>query len=136
MLIGALGVLAVASTAFLFLLPKTSIGLWPWKLTELTARVMGAIFALGVAGVGAFGDRRWSGARILLQVEGFMFALIGVAAIRAHGNFDTSRLLTWVFAAGFVALAVASAVLYVRMEALAAPGPASAVRDGEQPPVI
>jgi hypothetical protein len=115
--IGAMGALAVGSTLFLFLFPKTAIHIWPWKLTELTARVMGAIFALGVAGLGAFSDRRWSSARILLQVEGFMLALILVAAVRAHHDFNTGRLLTWVFAAGFVSLAVSSAVLYARMEA-------------------
>jgi hypothetical protein len=80
---------------------------------------MGAIFALGFAGLGAFIDRRWTGARILLQVEGFMLALILVAAIRAHGDFNTSRPLTWVFAAGFLGLAVATAVLYARMESRA-----------------
>jgi hypothetical protein len=120
MLIGALGILAAASSVFLFLFPKTAISIWPWKLTELTARVMGAIFALGVAGIGAFVERRWSAARILLQVEGFMLALILVAAIRAHSDFTTSRPLTWVFAAGFLGLAVTSAILYARMEAMTA----------------
>jgi hypothetical protein len=119
LVIGVMGVAAVATTLFLFLFPKTAIGIWPWKLTELTARVMGAIFALGVAGLGAFTDKRWSGARILLQVEGFMLALILIAAVRAHRDFDTSRPLTWVFAAGFLALAVSTGVLYARMEALA-----------------
>ena len=66
----------------------------------MTARVMGAIFALGVAGVGAFTDRRWTSARILLQVEGFMLALILLAVVRARGDFDPSRVLTWAFAAG------------------------------------
>jgi hypothetical protein len=120
MLIGLLGILAAASSVFLFLFPKTAISIWPWKLTELTARVMGAIFALGVAGIGAFADRRWSGARILLQVEGFMLALILVAAIRAHNDFNTSRPLTWIFGAGFLGLAAATAALYARMEAAAA----------------
>jgi hypothetical protein len=121
MVIGAMGALAVASTVFLFLFPKTAIRIWPWKLTELTARVMGAIFALGVAGLGAFTERRWSGARILLQVEGFMLVLILGAAIWRHADFDTSRPLTWVFGIGFLGLAVASAVLYARMEAKASP---------------
>jgi hypothetical protein len=115
-LIGVLGALAAASSLFLFLFPKTAIHIWPWKLTELTARVMGAIFALGVAGLGAFADKRWTGARILLQVEGFMLALILVAAIRAHRDFDTSRPLTWIFGAGFLGLAVATGILYARME--------------------
>jgi hypothetical protein len=115
-LIGVLGIAAATSSVFLFVFPKTAIHIWPWHLTELTARVMGAIFVLGVAGVGAFTDKRWTAARILLQVEGFMLALILVAAIRAHRDFDTSRPLTWVFAAGFIGLALATAVLYARME--------------------
>jgi hypothetical protein len=114
--IGVLGASAALSSLFLFLFPRTAIHLWPWKLTQLTARVMGAIFALGVAGIGAFTDRRWTGARIHLQVEGFMLALILVAAVRAHRDFDTSRPLTFVFGAGFLALAIATGILYARME--------------------
>ena len=115
-IIGAIGVVAVASTVFLFLFPKSAIHVWPWKLTELTARVMGAIFSLGVAGVGAFRHRRWTGARILLQVEAFMLVLILVAVVRARGEFFTSRPLTWTFAIGFPALVGQSAVLYARLE--------------------
>jgi hypothetical protein len=118
--IGGLGILAAMSCLFLFLFPRTAIGIWPWKLSELTARIMGAIFALGFSGTGAFTDRRWEGAKIMLQVEGVMVALIAVAAVRAHRDFDTSRPLTWVFAAGFLGLAVTTALLYARMEARSA----------------
>jgi hypothetical protein len=116
LLIGLLGIAALATSLFLFLLPSVAIAIWPWTLTELTARVMGAIFALGVAGLGAFTDKRWTSARILLQVAGFMLALILVTAVRADGDFDTTKPLTWVFAAGFVGMAVGTAVLSVRME--------------------
>jgi hypothetical protein len=116
--IGLLGVAAAISTFFLFIFPKTAIHIWPWHLTALTAQVMGAIFSLGVAGAGVFTHRRWTEARILLQVEGFMLALILVAVIRAHQDFDTARPLTWVFAVGFCGLALATAALYFRMERL------------------
>ena len=49
-----------------------------------------------------------------------MLALIAVAALRARDDFDTSRPLTWVFAVGFVALAIGSAILYARMQRRAA----------------
>ena len=78
------GVAALVTSAFLFLAPSAAIRIWPWTLTLLTARVMGAIFVLGGAGLGAFWDRRWSSARILFQVAGFMFVLIAVAVVRAH----------------------------------------------------
>ena len=61
---------------FLFLVPSVAIAIWPWTLTELTARVMGAIFALGVAGLGAFTDKRWTSMRILLQVAAVMLVLV------------------------------------------------------------
>jgi hypothetical protein len=116
--IGIFGIVAVGTCLFLFLLPKAAIAVWPWPLTELTARVVGAIFALGEAGLGAFADRRWSSARILFQVEGFMLLLIGIAAIRGHGDFDPTRPLTWVFVVGFAVLVLGSTVVYLRMEGL------------------
>jgi hypothetical protein len=115
-IIGAIGVLAACTSAFLFLFPARAITLWPWTLTPLTARVMGAIFALGIAAIGAFRERRWSAVRILLQVEMFMLALILIGAARAAGDVDQSNVLTWLFATGFVAVLGASVVFYVRME--------------------
>lgn len=118
-LIGAAGVAAILTCLFLFLFPRSAITVWPWTLTELTARVTGAIFALGAVGVGAFVQRRWTSARILLQVEGVMLLLIAIAVLRSHGDFDSGTPLTWVFAASFVTLAFASALLYARMEKVA-----------------
>jgi hypothetical protein len=115
-LIGAAGIAPILICLFLFLFPRSAIAVWPWTLTELTARVTGAIFALGAVGIGAFVERRWTSARILLQVEGVMLMLIAIAVLRSHGDFDTGKPLTWVFAASFLALAFASALLYARME--------------------
>jgi hypothetical protein len=119
LIIGVGGACAVLMSAFLYLLPQHAIDIWPWKLTPLTARMLSAIFALGLAGLGAFRERRWSAAKILLQVAGIMLALILVAGIRAHTEFDNSRPLTWMFAIGFGATVVAGVALYVRMESRA-----------------
>jgi len=113
------GAAAVLTSGFLFLFPYQAVEIWPWKLSPLTARVLGAIFALGLAGLGAVRERRWSAARILLQVEGMMLFLILVAGVRAHAEFDPGNALTWLFAAGFVATALATGILYVRMESRA-----------------
>lgn len=115
-IIGAIGVLAVAVSVFLFLFPEQAIEVWPWMLTPLTARTMGAIFALGVAAVGAFSERRWSAFRIMVQVEVFMLVLIVIAGIRSAADMDPSNVLTWLFAAGFPGLVVVSIVLYARLE--------------------
>jgi len=117
--IGAAGIAALLTCLFLFLFPRSAIAIWPWSLTELTARVTGAIFALGAVGIGAFVERRWTSARILLQVEGVMGILIAVLCSR--GDFDTGKPLTWLFTAGFLALVIASALLYVRMERRSGP---------------
>jgi hypothetical protein len=112
----AAGGAAVLMSAFLYVLPHQAIDIWPWKLTPLTARMLGAIFALGLAGLGAARERRWSAARILLQVEGIMLFLILIAGFRARNQFDSSNVLTWLFVAGFGATALATAILYIRME--------------------
>ena len=80
--IAATGGLAVVAGLFLFLLPDQAIDVWPWTLTPLTSRVMGALFMLGIAELGVLADARWSAARLMLQVEAFMLALILVAAAR------------------------------------------------------
>ena len=110
------GVTSMATCLFLYLFPGRAAAVWPWRLTPLTARMLGAIFALGVAGVGAWWERRWSAMRILLQVAGLMLVLILIAAARAHAEFDSSKPLTWMLLAGFTATMAALVGLYVRME--------------------
>jgi len=115
-IIVAAGGLATLTSAFLYLFPHRAVALWPWRLTPLTAQMLGAIFALGIAGLGAARERRWSAMRTLFQVEAIMLVLILIAGVRARDQFDSSNVLTWLFAAGFVATALATAALYVRME--------------------
>lgn len=123
MIMGFTGVLAVTAGLFLFLLPERSVDVWPWALTPLTARVLGAVFMLGIAGLGVYADPRWSAARIMLQVQVFMLALILLAAARARDQFDGGNALTWLLLAGFVAAMSSAAVLSVTMDARR--GPAS-----------
>ncbi|HST49676.1 hypothetical protein [Jatrophihabitans sp.] len=113
------GALSLAMSAYLYLFPHQAISFWPWQLTPLTARMLGAIFALGLAGLGAARERRWSAARVLLQVACVMLVLILIAGVRAYREFDSGNPLTWLFAAGFVGTTVAAMLLYVRMEARA-----------------
>jgi hypothetical protein len=116
--IGGVGALALITGLLLYVVPGTAIRYWPWHLTPLTARVMGAIFCLGLSGIGAFVDQRWTSARIPLQVAAVMLVLILVAGVRAHAELAGGNILTWAFVAGFGLLAVATVMLYVRMERL------------------
>jgi hypothetical protein len=115
-LIGGVAVLALTTGLWLFATPETAIRYWPWPLTLLTARVLGAVFCLGLAGIGAFVDRRWTSARIPLQVAFVMLALIVVAGVRAHAELAAGNALTWAIAAGLGALTIAVAALYAGME--------------------
>jgi hypothetical protein len=117
-IIGVVGALALITGLFLFFVPARAISVWPWPLTPLTARVMGAVFCLGIAGIGAMIDRRWHSARIPLQVALVMLALILVAGIRAPGELADANILTWTFVAGFTVVTLATAIFYVRMERL------------------
>jgi hypothetical protein len=112
--IAAVGVLAGLTSLFLFLFPAAAVAVWPWTLTPLTARVLGAILSLGTAGLGALVDRRWSSARILFEVAGLMLALILVAAVRARAEFAVGNPLTWLFAAGLAGLITGIVILYPR----------------------
>jgi hypothetical protein len=118
-MMGATGAIAVIAGLFLFLLPRRAIDVWPWHLTPLTSRVLGAVFMLGIAALGVVTDGRWSAARLMLQVQVLMLTLILVAAARAHADFDTSNAMTWLLLGGFLAAVGSAAALSVAMDARA-----------------
>jgi FtsH-binding integral membrane protein len=99
------------------------VTVWPWTLTPLTAQVLGAIFFLGIAGLGALAGRRWSSARTLLQVAALMLTLILVAGIRASGELDPSNAMTWLIGGGFAVVLAAIVTLYLRTQARQAASP-------------
>jgi hypothetical protein len=115
--IGALGVGTVFIGLLFFLQPAFMIGLWPWKLTPLTASVMGTLFAL--AGVGAVCialDARWSAVRIAFQSQMIALVLVVLAIVFSWANFRQANPLTWVFVAGMLFLLIASPLFYLWME--------------------
>ena len=117
LVIGALGVGAVLIGLLFFLQPAFMIGLWPWKLTPLTASVMGTLFAL--AGVGAVCialDARWSAMRIAFQSQMIALVLVVIAIVFSWANFQQTNPLTWVFVAGMLFLLIASPLFYLWME--------------------
>jgi hypothetical protein len=122
MVMGATGALAVTAGLFLFLLPSQAIDVWPWTITPLTSRVLGATFMLGVAGLGVVTDARWSAVRLMLEVQILMLSLILLAAARAHADLDSSNPLTWLLLAGFAGAVGSAAVLTVTMKRAGAAG--------------
>jgi len=121
------GVGAIIVGGVFYLAPSVAIGIWPWQLTPLTARVL-ASFTIQVA-TGALllsRDARWSTWRVLLQTFLVASVLMLVGAARAWSDFDHSNPLSWVFVAGLAAMALAIVVLYRRTDTLTAFAPAPA----------
>jgi len=124
--VGIIGIAALATGMAMFLAPAMMIAIWPWELTVLTCRVVGAIFCLGAAGIGSLMDPRWVTIRLMTQVEALMVALMLVAALRAPTEFRTDRPLTWLMLVGFLGVLVGSAgVWYVQEIAPARTAPAT-----------
>jgi hypothetical protein len=116
-IMGGLGALVLIVGLLLFVLPNVLIAMWPWRLTPLTARVIGACFALtGVFGLVIAQDRRWTAARIALQSQAVGVLLILVGIVRAWSDFKSGNATTWLFAGGMAVLLVAVASLYVILE--------------------
>jgi len=117
LLIGAFGVITLGISVLLFFRPSLMIGVWPWALSPLTARMVSAMFALpGLVGLGVALDERWSAAQVILQAQAFSILLILVAVVRAWHEFDQSRAGTWLFVGGLVGMFVAIVLLYLYMQ--------------------
>lgn len=120
-IIGGTGVASVALGGFLFLGPEQAAEMWVWRdLKPLTSRVLGAIFCLGVAGLGIMADPRWRTARVMLQTEQIMLALILVAGARDRGNLDVTRPFTWLLSGGLAGVLVSSILYSAAMDRRAA----------------
>lgn len=116
-LMAAFGALILLTGVLLFLVPQAAIGVWPWKLSPLTAQVGGGWFALpGVLWLGIAADRRWSAARIALESQAISIVLILLGVARAWGDYDPSYALTWVFVGGMAVLLAIAAGVYLRLE--------------------
>ncbi|HET7800553.1 MAG TPA: hypothetical protein VFL38_09035 [Humibacillus xanthopallidus] len=109
------GGLALVQGLVLFASPSLMIPLWPWQLTPLTCRVVGAIFCLGSAGLVVIGDPRWERLRLLVEVAAVMLTLMLVGGLRARGDLHTDRLLTWLLVVGFVGALLGSLYLWWSM---------------------
>ena len=118
-LLGFVGALTLIISLLLFLLPQVMIDVWPWTLSPLTARVVGAMFGLpGLVGLGIALDRRWSAARVILQAQAVSIAFILIAAIRAWSDFNPANTISlWLFVGGLGGLLLGIILFSLFMEA-------------------
>jgi hypothetical protein len=115
----ATGVLGAAMLAFalvIFADPDVAIDIWPWTLTELTARVISAFIAApGLGLIVVSREQRWSGWRplVLHVVAGTALPLTAAALGWEDFDDDAGRLL---YVAGLATLMVAAIGLYAILE--------------------
>ena len=121
--VAVVGLVALATGVALFLAPTTMNDLWPWPLTPLTGRVIGATFCLGGAGVGVWFDPRWTSLRLMLQVESVMLVLMLIAAVRARDELIGSHALAWPLLLGTLLMLAGSAYLWLTYEHHPRPAP-------------
>lgn len=114
---GFAGVITFLVSMLLFLVPAMMISVWPWQLTPLTARVIGAMFALpGLVGLGVAVDSRWSNARFILQAQSVSILFILLSAARTWGQFNSSNLITYIFVGGLTFMQIGIFGFYLFME--------------------
>jgi hypothetical protein len=114
----------------LFISPLRAASWWPWALTPLTGRAIGAwCIGLGVAAAQA----RWENDVRRLQPAAFAFAAFGllqsVSLLRHGGDLDWDRAPAWIYLAFVISAAVVGAIVLVEGRGLTADEGESAVVD-------
>jgi hypothetical protein len=105
--------LAVCGLGFLF--PQVLIGLWPWALTPLAARLLVGWGALiGVGNVAIAGDPRWSAWRVGVESIGLWHLLFLAGAMLHAQDFTGGRFFNWYVLSVIAVLALMGA-LYAGM---------------------
>jgi hypothetical protein len=115
-LLGGVGA-AVACVALLgFALPQTTIALWPWTLTPLTAQIVTTVMALFASlwvSVALRGSK--TAARIPLEAHALGLAFLLVAAARGHGDIDWTNPLAAVLVAGVTGMVLVDIAVIARL---------------------
>ena len=97
-----------------FVAPDVAIDAWPWTLTPLTARIMGAVIVLyGGVWPSVALNGTWRGARIPLQAHALGLTFVLLAVARGQDVIDWGNALAVVFVAvAGVMLAVSAALAW------------------------
>lgn len=113
LLLAAIAALLLGLGGAMLVAPVPTAELWPWPLTELTARAVGAwLVGLGWAAAHArvIGDLRWVRP---LGLTGATFVVLQAIALLRYGDALTWTAPAFGYLAGLVAIAVASGWILV-----------------------
>lgn len=106
-LLGGVGGAVVIAALLAFLAPQSTIDVWPWTLTPLTARIVATVMALFGSlwvSVALHGGR--TAARIPLEAHALGLAFLLVAAARGLGDIDWTNPLAAILVAGVAGMAL------------------------------
>jgi hypothetical protein len=82
----------------LLLAPGATIGLWPWTLTTLTGRAIGAwSLALGIAAAQAYWENDWAHVQVATMSYTVFGAFALLALARYPGTVDWSKPQAWIY---------------------------------------
>ncbi|MFD3444106.1 hypothetical protein ACFDTO_05840 [Microbacteriaceae bacterium 4G12] len=117
LLLAALGILSLGTGLVIFAVPQAGIDTWPWTLTPLTSRVIGAILTLpGMVNLWLLLDPRWSSFRWMFQAQLFSLMFLVAALAIGGGALDWSRPSAPLLVGGLVASLAAYAAFYAYCE--------------------
>lgn len=131
--LAVVGAAQVSAAATWFVAPNLAMQIWPWKLTDLTARSLSAYVAFtGALLLWTLVDHRWGAVRIGVEAVTVGLTLTGLGALRAQGDFTGPTPALVGYAVGL--LLVLALVIWlqvtltprVQRAATAAPGPSPA----------
>lgn len=113
--VGAFGVLALAASAALVLAPNAMAAIWPWPITPLTGRVVGAVLTLpGLVDVLFLVESRWSAFQRVIEAQVASLVFIIAALVICRHDLEWSSPAAWLFSGSLVvALLVYAALLVV-----------------------
>lgn len=118
LLLAGVGALPLLVGLTLFVHPPWLMDGWPWALTPLTARILGAIFSLpGVVALGLVAEPRWSAFRVPLQAQMLSLLLLLLAFLRARHDLDWTQPQALMMPLGLALYLLLYAALYGRFEA-------------------
>jgi hypothetical protein len=114
---GATGVLFTLLSLLLILAPSTAASFWPWTLTPLVSRVIGAWLLFIATGLLCMVfERRYIAYRYYLLPASFWFAILFLASLFHMGNFDFARPASYVWFALTALASLAALGAFLLME--------------------
>jgi hypothetical protein len=127
LLLGTQAAVMIGVGTALYVVPTTAATLWPWTLTPLTGRAVGAwLVGLGVAALHSMWENDWNRVRPTIAGNAGLTVFHAIALARFTVDVDWGRPAAWAYVAFLATMAVTStyavaALVRTRRAAAAAP---------------